>query len=652
MMNLGMRAALAALACSVCGPAWGQASGFGDFAMETLRPLVIDFPGRTSGSAAFAGASDLMERRFTLGGLDVKREDFRTRANRPSQNVIGTIAGASQDFILVGAHFDAATARLQGVDDNGSGAAVLTELAAHLSGLELETGLVFNAFGAEETGLEGSDFYRRQQQASGEIADLKGMINIDSLVTGDFMYAHAGTNYLADPALKSYWTRVHAIAGELGIDLRSNPGLNPDYPIDTGCCSDGASFESLDIPVLWLESTNWDIGDLDGYTQTANPLIPGGATWHDPAEDNWAFLEAALGTERIPDRLAAYSQLLTHLLLQLSGADLAASARSGAAISLGMADQLMRQNEAFQAAADRATLRLLAMRPAVGEVGGSAFVEGLWRPKGTFDADAVPGEKEIGGRIALRGDYQYSALLGLGADLHLSRSRDDLADGSDLDATTVALGLDLLISDGTPPWLAASLSGAYTRFDGTRDFLLRSGLGATLVDGRFGFDADATTLGARVEGGYDFSVAGIATGPVAGLSYVHYRIDAFREGGGRRTALGYDAQSFDSLEGELGWRVRGRYTLSDTIVLSPYGRIGFVRDFTDGRPGSAGFVALADGSARTVSFAALDRSFGRASLGAELAFDEAVSTFVEIGTRFAHDDGEATSLSFGLGVTF
>jgi hypothetical protein len=50
--------------------------------------------------------------------------------------------------------------------------------------------------------------------------------------------------------------------------------------------------EGYGIPILWLEATNWDLGDLDGYTQTDSPLIPGGSTWHDPTEDNWAFLLA------------------------------------------------------------------------------------------------------------------------------------------------------------------------------------------------------------------------------------------------------------------------------------------------------------------------------------------------------------------------
>ena len=55
----------------------------------------------------------------------------------------------------------------------------------------------------------------------------------------------------------------------------------------------------MNIPILYIEATNWELGDLDGYTQTDNPAIPGGSTWHDPKEDNEAVLTNAFGQERI-----------------------------------------------------------------------------------------------------------------------------------------------------------------------------------------------------------------------------------------------------------------------------------------------------------------------------------------------------------------
>lgn len=87
----------------------------------------------------------------------------------------------------------------------------------------------------------------------------------------------------------------------------------------------------MDIPVLFIEATNWELGDLDGYEQTDNPAIPGGSTWHDPAEDNKEVLTNALGQERIEQRMRDFSRLLTRLVLELTNADLLASTASGGA---------------------------------------------------------------------------------------------------------------------------------------------------------------------------------------------------------------------------------------------------------------------------------------------------------------------------------
>lgn len=47
------------------------------------------------------------------------------------------------------------------------------------------------------------------------------MINLDSLVTGDKMYAHAGSNSVSSPALGAYREQILRIAREL--DIRCSP---------------------------------------------------------------------------------------------------------------------------------------------------------------------------------------------------------------------------------------------------------------------------------------------------------------------------------------------------------------------------------------------------------------------------------------------
>jgi alkaline phosphatase isozyme conversion protein len=166
---------------------------------------------------------------------------------------------------------------------------VLLELAQRLEA-ETTHAVKFVFFGAEEIGLVGSDFYAKSLSQQ-DIANTLLMVNLDSLVVGDKMYFHAGRGATDSPDWFEYRDLALTIAAENGIAAETNPGLNEAYPKGTGCCSDLESFDLL-MPVLAAEATNWDIGELDGYTQTANPKVPGGATWHDPATDNLKFINS------------------------------------------------------------------------------------------------------------------------------------------------------------------------------------------------------------------------------------------------------------------------------------------------------------------------------------------------------------------------
>ncbi|MEO1403489.1 MAG: PEP-CTERM sorting domain-containing protein, partial [Cyanobacteria bacterium J06635_1] len=168
-----------------------------------------------------------------------------------------------------------------------SGVGVLLELAQRL---EPETNLTvkFIFFGAEEIGLIGSEFYANSLSEQ-DIDNTVLMVNLDSLVFGDKLYLNAGRGATEKPSWFRYRDLALEIAAENGIAAESNPGLNSLYPKGTGCCSDLESFDFL-MPVLAAEATNWDIGEKDGFTQTSDPRVPNGRTWHDPATDNRKFI--------------------------------------------------------------------------------------------------------------------------------------------------------------------------------------------------------------------------------------------------------------------------------------------------------------------------------------------------------------------------
>lgn len=619
---------------------------YGEYAGQTLDRLINDYPGRYRGTASFEGATALMQAQLGFG-YQTRRQDFTWAGNRSSQNVIASAAGQNSTYVVLGAHYDTYFGRptLQGLDDNASGAAVLTEIARNLGGVALENGLEVVGFGAEEEGLRGSRAYVASLSDS-QRANLLGMINLDSLITGDKMYAHAASNSVANPALGAYRDQLLRIAQELDIPLFTNPGLNPEYPAGTGCCSDGESFNGLNVPVLFIEATNWELGELDGYEQTDNPAIPGGSTWHDPAEDNQQVLTNAFGQQRIDQRLSDFSRLLTRLVLELTNADLLASTASGGAMARQMEDQLQRQHQALTRLHDRRWLSLLDATRAVGSFDGEVGVEGEVSPDSGFDAPGNPESKRVG--VYGVGDYRLNDALTVGASLSFQRSRDSLDHGGRIEGDAWQAGLFALLNDGGPQWLAGELSAGHTRFDTKRSVYIQANNGPVLLDQRLSGDTSAWFWGARLDGGYDFSFGALKTGPVAGLDYMHYRIDDFHEDEALRTALGYEKQSYDALEASLGWRLHGSVGLGANMALQPYASVRWVRELADGRLDEIDLTSNADGRVRIADMGSVDKDFGRAQVGAQLMFTEQLGVFAEVNSRFAHSEGNQAGYSLGV----
>ncbi len=643
-----------ALAISVVGTLLStqtQAYDYGQHANTTLEKLINDYPGRYRGTANFAGAADWMQSQMG-SAYNLSRQNFTwNNGTRASQNVVAYAAGTKPQYVVIGAHFDTYFGRptLQGLDDNGSGASVLTEVARNLGGLPLENGLQVVGFGAEEEGLRGSKAFVDSLSAS-QRANMLAMINLDSLITGDMMYAHAGQNSTANPALASLREHTLQIAKELNIPLFTNPGLDPQYPKGTGCCSDGEPFEPLKIPILYIEATNWELGDLDGYTQTNNPKIPGGSTWHDPAEDNKAVLTNAFGQERIDQRLRDYSRLLSRLVLELTNADLLASTTSGGAVARNLQDNLQRQHQAMVRLHDRRWLTLQAASREVGSVDGEIGVDGEYTPDSGFDSPLNRDTRRLG--VHALGDYQLTSSLNIGASLSYLNGRDTLEQRGKLDSDTWQAAAYALLNDGGPSWLAGDLSVGHTRFDSKRNLLIQANGGPVLLDQHLTGNTDALSLGARVLGGYDFDFGAIKSGPFAGLDYSHSRIDKFHEKQNLRTALEYEQQSSDSLEASLGWRVRGAVALPYGMSLLPYGDIAWVNELADGRLEDLQLTARADGQARTANLGSVDKRFGRAQVGSQLAITPQLGVYAEVNSRLGHTEGSQTGYSLGVQCMF
>ncbi|MGB5756596.1 MAG: M20/M25/M40 family metallo-hydrolase [Acidimicrobiales bacterium] len=101
-------------------------------------------------------------------GVDLSEEDATANLSvdaiaetRTSKNVIANTPGGRDDrVVVVGAHLDSVPGG-PGIQDNGSGSAAILEIALQMSelGIEPENQVRFAWWGAEESGLVGSQFY-------------------------------------------------------------------------------------------------------------------------------------------------------------------------------------------------------------------------------------------------------------------------------------------------------------------------------------------------------------------------------------------------------------------------------------------------------------------------------------------------------------
>ena len=133
--------------------------------MSTVTDLQ-DFGSRAFDSQSMWNASIYIHDRFAELGLWVTYQEFEVQGY-PQRNVVAVLNGTdpAAPQYLFGAHYDSITMDIllgtgldyaPGADDDASGVAATIELATALHDMEFNSTVKFVAFGAEETGLNGS----------------------------------------------------------------------------------------------------------------------------------------------------------------------------------------------------------------------------------------------------------------------------------------------------------------------------------------------------------------------------------------------------------------------------------------------------------------------------------------------------------------
>jgi Peptidase family M28/PA domain len=113
------------------------------------------------------------------------RIDWR-RGTFPTENVIAeTRSGDPDNVIVVGAHLDSVGTG-PGINDNGSGSSGILEIAEQIAKMRLRNKVRFVWFGAEESGLLGSEFYVESLPPA-EREKIAAMLNFDMIGSPNFV---------------------------------------------------------------------------------------------------------------------------------------------------------------------------------------------------------------------------------------------------------------------------------------------------------------------------------------------------------------------------------------------------------------------------------------------------------------------------------
>lgn len=292
-------------------------SGGATKAMTILSTLTAT--PRNGGTAAESMAGDYIAEFYRDLGIEPDIQTFTFITGGVSRNICASVPGESDRTLIMGAHYDSiqtdsgADGRVNnGATDNASSNSVLMTLVELLITQEItpQHNLIVCSWGAEETGLHGSDFYA-ENMTQEEIDNTVAYFNVDTIGVGDIMYVYGGkldTGWVKDYALE--------VAAGKNIPLTNQPGNNPDFPAGETCnCSDHVGFQNNMISIAYFEATNWDVDEpgcpMDGYCQTEKD----GQIIHSD-KDNLAYLlEEYPG--RFETQIQQYLDVIAALVVEL-----------------------------------------------------------------------------------------------------------------------------------------------------------------------------------------------------------------------------------------------------------------------------------------------------------------------------------------------
>ena len=168
---------------------------------------------------------------LSAGPVRVRIEHGAAYAATETANVVGELPGASEEIVVVGAHYDTQL-ESHGYCDNGSGISALVNMARSWRALDLHRTIVFIAFADEEHGSPGAtDWCRRHRDLLDRTV---AMVNLDAL---GWAYPSAKKNLFVDPSLEAFALESAAALrwhADVVVEGNSFPGYDCNPFLDGG----------------------------------------------------------------------------------------------------------------------------------------------------------------------------------------------------------------------------------------------------------------------------------------------------------------------------------------------------------------------------------------------------------------------------------
>lgn len=250
-----------------------------------------------------------------------------------------------------------------------------------------------------------------------------------------------------------------------------------------------------------------------------------------------------------------------------------------------------------------------------------------------FDYEAVSGTAGI--------EYSANRNLIVGFAANATGTRADINTGASVDVD--ALQAAAYASYATKNLFADTLV-AYGRHELD---MARPGV-SNVIRG----DTSASAVALAARGGYLFDFGRLRAGPIAGLTYIHSKVDGYSEQGDPQLTLNVSGLTVDSLTGSVGVRFLAPFQAGGRFFV-PYLNVTLEHNFGDKSQTLSASLTQAPLSPVLSPVPSFDtRSYGKIDGGLTVQMGPHLSAVLGASSTFARDEGNDYRVNAGLNYRF